>query len=236
MKCKEVKKLLSAYLDDELSMNKRQLVEEHLKVCSDCALEFASFQSVDRLTTSLIPEEPPEEYWEEYSSRLLRRVAPKVERKAGFSLRDWWLSILMRTEFRVATAAAGVVLILLIGVYRLGLKHGREEILLKAKVEDETIMRDMVSSEVILIKALNIRENVDEMNFLRNELVSSGLLNRVTTYKDSPDLGERARSLEMIFIKIVNAEPSHMKLVQKEILSSGVLSRLIETKDSKSRR
>lgn len=236
MKCKEVKKLLSAYLDDELSLNKRQLVEKHLKVCSDCAREFASFRSVDRLTTSLIPEEPPEEYWEEYADRILTRVTPKVERKAGVSLKPWWLFILMRTEFRVATAAAGVVLILLIGFYRLGLKHGREEILLQAKVDNETIMHDMVSSEVILIKALNIRENVDEMNFLRNELVSSGLLNRVATYKDSPDIGEKARSLEMIFIRIVNAEPSQLKLVQKEILNSGVFSRLIETKDSKSRR
>ena len=46
MKCSEVKRKLSAYLDGEVSDADRKEIAEHLKTCEDCQEELAALSSV----------------------------------------------------------------------------------------------------------------------------------------------------------------------------------------------
>ncbi|NLJ37729.1 MAG: hypothetical protein GX432_03080 [Candidatus Atribacteria bacterium] len=49
MECERIRKLLSAYLDNELSEEERKEVRRHLFVCSQCELEFKKIRSMKGL-------------------------------------------------------------------------------------------------------------------------------------------------------------------------------------------
>jgi predicted anti-sigma-YlaC factor YlaD len=53
MNCKDLKELLSAYVDGELSRTQREFVEEHLAVCADCKATLESYRAVNQRITSL---------------------------------------------------------------------------------------------------------------------------------------------------------------------------------------
>ncbi len=53
MNCKDLKELLSAYVDDELSRTQREFVEEHLAVCADCKVTLEGYRAVNQKLISL---------------------------------------------------------------------------------------------------------------------------------------------------------------------------------------
>lgn len=53
MKCAQIKKLLSPYLENELSREKKAEVEAHLKICLGCAAELDNLKKVSLLLSSL---------------------------------------------------------------------------------------------------------------------------------------------------------------------------------------
>lgn len=57
MDCNDVRKKLSAYLDDELSFKERELVEKHLGLCSSCADEKRSLLLISALMDEIATED-----------------------------------------------------------------------------------------------------------------------------------------------------------------------------------
>ena len=53
MNCKDLKELLSAYVDGELSRTQREFIEEHLAVCADCKATLEGYRVVNQKLTSL---------------------------------------------------------------------------------------------------------------------------------------------------------------------------------------
>lgn len=49
MKCSEIKRKLSAFLDGEVSKDAKQLISEHLKSCEHCRKEFEAFSQVSEV-------------------------------------------------------------------------------------------------------------------------------------------------------------------------------------------
>lgn len=70
MDCSEVKELLSAYYDDELSSVKRTAVAEHLAGCFACAHELEGFRSLSVLAEGLASPEPPTHIWRQLEEQL----------------------------------------------------------------------------------------------------------------------------------------------------------------------
>ena len=70
MNCQKVQNLLSAYVDEELSLDSQAQVSQHLKTCSACADEVASFQSLSRATAELSPPELPATVWRNVEAQL----------------------------------------------------------------------------------------------------------------------------------------------------------------------
>ncbi len=63
MDCQQAQKLLSAYYDDELSVDVRSSVAEHVQSCSDCSAELGVCQSMSGMTKGLDYSEPKPRYW-----------------------------------------------------------------------------------------------------------------------------------------------------------------------------
>ena len=69
MNCTEVKDLLSAFHDGELTPDLQKAVGEHLAGCHDCAAALASFRQLSDLSGQLAHPEAPEQ-WAAIESRL----------------------------------------------------------------------------------------------------------------------------------------------------------------------
>jgi predicted anti-sigma-YlaC factor YlaD len=70
MRCEEIEILLSAYVDDEVSTEERDIVEQHLEQCSPCQSTVAAFSGVHGLYQSLDMKEAPVDFRQRVTQRL----------------------------------------------------------------------------------------------------------------------------------------------------------------------
>lgn len=70
MNCKKVKKILTAYISDELSKDERWEVEMHLQICPYCQREFVSLQATREMLGVWDEVDPPEELFNRFEAKL----------------------------------------------------------------------------------------------------------------------------------------------------------------------
>ena len=112
MKCKRVQRFLPDYIGDEVSMQKRQQVDQHLTECPDCRAALRSLHEVwNGLAEQPIPQKD-EQFWGELTRGVMQEIRRKqpmpAEEKKHFLLPGW----------RVLLPAA-VVIALIVGVIAL---------------------------------------------------------------------------------------------------------------------
>jgi predicted anti-sigma-YlaC factor YlaD len=113
MKCKHTRKVLSRYLDHELSSTETVSVEEHLAQCSECRTEHATQQ---RLWTLIGRAEPVR------SPDLMAAVEARLSERRGWAS---FLAGLRLRSFAYATATAALVgLFAWTGVWAGTARHG----------------------------------------------------------------------------------------------------------------
>jgi predicted anti-sigma-YlaC factor YlaD len=105
MKCSEVRKLLSAYLDAEVSEKDSRFIEEHIASCAACKTELDELSSVTRVIDSIedIKVNP-------YFSIRLKRVIGDTETKQVIPapILDW---------IRRAVVPVGAIALLLVSLF-----------------------------------------------------------------------------------------------------------------------
>ncbi len=113
MDCRQVQKLLSAYYDDELSVDVRSSVAEHVQSCSDCSAELGVFQSLSGMAKGLDDPEPPTRIWTAIEAGLDAdregtSLARPVDEQGRFS-RKWRIRLLATAAtILVATGVAWI--------------------------------------------------------------------------------------------------------------------------------
>jgi len=125
----DVRALLSAYLDRELTQAENQRVRVHLETCEACRREFADLQRLGDLAGSLHFVDPPEDRMNE----LERTVSVRAPRRAGWLLlivgaAVWvgYAAYLFAVEPDVAVWQKLSLAAVVIGVVLLLLSAGRE--------------------------------------------------------------------------------------------------------------
>ncbi len=78
----DIKALLSAYLDHELTQGEDQRVRIHLETCEACRREYEELRRLAELAGSLRFVDPPEDRMNE----LQRAVSVRAPRRAGWTL------------------------------------------------------------------------------------------------------------------------------------------------------
>ncbi len=104
MECKQIEKLLSPYLDNELDPTERQQVEEHLNQCPSCAQLYTAL----REAVEALSEMPELEISEDMRERLYK--IEKKKSKTGFKSR---LEFFLRPAFQPVMAATAIIMVLL---------------------------------------------------------------------------------------------------------------------------
>lgn len=70
MKCKEIKILLSAYIDGEVTEEERQAVENHLPVCEICKTTIAEFSRLHTCCQEMERKEAPPDFRQRVTQRI----------------------------------------------------------------------------------------------------------------------------------------------------------------------
>ncbi len=151
MKCKDIRNLLSLYLDDALDEAGREQVAAHLGDCADCRREAEILSKTWEMLGELDEIEPSPSYLSRFYGRLAERRsgdAPWVEAFRGFSFRRHLLP---------ALTAACLVVVIGIGVVQVQLKIVDQE------------RHDAVSwngLDMELIESLELAENLELIHVL----------------------------------------------------------------------
>ncbi len=115
--CKYVRENLSAYYDNELSMDIRQIIEQHLSVCHDCSAELDEISQIAALCADLPECDLPEGFSNELHEKLVAAADVKTVRKISFKKHN----VFFRSK-AFFSVAAGILLIFLVGsFYKMGL-------------------------------------------------------------------------------------------------------------------
>lgn len=75
MNCFSCQKNLSAYIDDELTLDLRREVEAHLDTCQDCRTEYETHMAAWEAAGNLRSEAAPEGLWRQIETELEARGA-----------------------------------------------------------------------------------------------------------------------------------------------------------------
>lgn len=102
MECKHIEELLSPYIEDELNLKEKQIVEEHLKSCQKCTDLFLSIKETT-MTLADFPEV-------EVSKNLLERLYKTPVKKRKFKIS---FDFLGQPSLQPILAAVSVFLILI---------------------------------------------------------------------------------------------------------------------------
>ncbi len=116
MKCDEISDKLSLYIDNELSSEEMQQVEDHLNSCENCQKNLDDYKKLISVLQSLPEEEPPEGYCKRLHEKLLMEKSQKETKRTSKIIsfnRSKWL--------KYGSIAAALVLVFLVaGINNLG--------------------------------------------------------------------------------------------------------------------
>lgn len=118
MKCRQAKKLLSPYIDDELSDAERAALEEHLESCEACRSELEALKKISESLRGIYREvkAPPD-----FVDKLMKRIQELEEGKNPHLLQDELPSY--RNRWLKVAVAVGLALSVGIGAIQYGRAH-----------------------------------------------------------------------------------------------------------------
>src|SRR5688572_32219952 len=121
MSTKHYNQQLSAFVDQELNREDRQIVAEHLMNCDECRREYHDVKLGAGLASRLEQTDAPENVWVDIEADLNGQRTPRLE---AFSQRSWFD---LRQVGALATAVVIVGLLSYL-VYKIGRASCRERV------------------------------------------------------------------------------------------------------------
>ncbi|PID55792.1 hypothetical protein CSB45_14360 [candidate division KSB3 bacterium] len=74
MTCKDIQRYLLDYSEFQLDPRTHAQIEDHLRHCETCTKVVNDFEQTVELLHSTSTQQPSEEFWEEFSSGVMRQV------------------------------------------------------------------------------------------------------------------------------------------------------------------
>ena len=113
MKCADIEKRLSAYIENDIPSHERLIVEEHLKSCPHCSKSLADLRKAIKRVKSVEEMEPPA--W--LTQKIMAKVKEEAAPKKGI-LR--WLLYPLHIKLPLEIAATITIVIASVYIYHVG--------------------------------------------------------------------------------------------------------------------
>lgn len=117
MRCSRARKLLSPFMDGELSVKEAHKVRDHVTHCENCREELGQIEHLDALSRTVLPQESSEAYWANFLPRLHQKIHAAPSRSIWAKVTESMREVLLPTSpwLRTAGAVASVILVFVIG-------------------------------------------------------------------------------------------------------------------------
>jgi len=117
LKCERFDKLIHLFLDGRLEKNEESELQEHLSTCEECAQKLALLKSVEGTAKKIEAEEPQQEYWDTFSSRVREKIAQREGRSFASGLKKSVQGLFSFSPLKIKVAAGliSVVLVFIVG-------------------------------------------------------------------------------------------------------------------------
>ena len=124
MKCSEAKRLISDYIDGNLSAKQSLQLKKHMQSCSDCQEFLKDFQSIAKQAKELETLSPSEDLWLKIKSKL---TVAQEKLKAPLSEERGLLShLFLQPKIKFAFSFLLIFIVIIAGVY-FGVRYWRGE-------------------------------------------------------------------------------------------------------------
>ena len=160
MKCANVKKLISEYIDGDLDAGKASFLEKHMETCQDCPKLLKDFQQIKQTAKGLSRTEPSSQTWFRIQAHLKEKTQGSVPEP-----RVRFLFFPARLRYAVSTA---LLLFIAVGVVVIGLRVWNREGTVKGSNGQEFAMAKIQEAEQhykLAIKALWEAVQAQKENF-----------------------------------------------------------------------
>ena len=111
MECKDFKKLLAQFLDNQLDAKQQELIRKHLASCSACSANLESLGKMVKILNEIKEVNPPENFSEKVNRRL---DTITIWQKIYYFFKGFWA---LRAPVQVATVIATLLLVVSVRNY-----------------------------------------------------------------------------------------------------------------------
>jgi len=117
MDCEKVRKELSSYLDNEINLDQKSKIKEHLKKCKTCSYQLKQLRQIQSLVQKIPSQKLEPGFYERLSSRLSEKKVTLKERLLGWGY-SWRLSPSLVGRVTVATSIVVILSISLVYLWK----------------------------------------------------------------------------------------------------------------------
>lgn len=117
LRCRRFDKLIYLFLDGRLNQREKRKLQEHLSQCKRCQERLSLLEAVEGGARKIEIKEPPQEYWESFSSRVREKILVRKERSPAVRFKKAMESILTfsPSKIKIAAGLVAAVLVFIIG-------------------------------------------------------------------------------------------------------------------------
>ena len=113
MLCKDIEQKLPAYLEDDLSLQEKGLVEEHLALCPQCKKALEDVEKTEKLIREMEEVEPPP--W--FTQKIMSRVKEEAQLKESIFRKFFYP---LHIKIPIQALATVLIAVLAFQIYRVG--------------------------------------------------------------------------------------------------------------------
>jgi hypothetical protein len=134
LSCDKYDKLLNLFLDGRLNQSEEKELKEHLSRCKRCQEQLSLLQSIEAKARAIKAKEPPQEYWDTFSSRVRERIRTQEEKSPAFSWKKALENFFSFSPLKIKVAAGVISVVLVFVIGKLYVDYRGEEIIPSKKV------------------------------------------------------------------------------------------------------
>jgi hypothetical protein len=118
VKCEEYGRLAHLFLDGRLDEEEEKLLKEHMAVCERCTEKLALLRAMEERAKGIEPVEPPKEYWDTFSGRVMATIDAGKKEKAASGLKKTLAALftVSSPRLRIAAGAVSIAVVVIVGV------------------------------------------------------------------------------------------------------------------------
>ncbi len=143
LRCEDSDELIYLFRDGRIGEEEKKKLEKHLSSCKRCRQKLAVLESIEKRAKRIRIEEPSQEYWDTFSSRVRERIVAQKEESFSLKLKKVFESIFTFSPLKIKVAAGVISVVLVFMVGKLYVDYRGDEMVPTKQPKEITRIPDL---------------------------------------------------------------------------------------------